>query len=138
MSNPANPGPDNANLADAMPLARLLGVAVSRAGPQEIIGTLHVREDLCTAGDGVHGGTVMAFADSLAAIGAFLNLPEGATGTTTIESKTNFVGRAASGITLTGISTPVARGKRLSVWQTRIETDQERLVALVTQTQLVL
>ena len=80
----------------------------------------------------------MAFADSLGAIGGFLNLPEGASGTTTIESKTNFLGRAAAGAKLTGTTTPVSIGKRLSVWQTEISSEDGRSVALVTQTQLVL
>jgi len=86
----------------------------------------------------VHGGAAMAFADSLGAIGAFLSLPEGAVGTTTIESKTNFLGGAKSGVTLRAETTPIHRGKRTSVWQTRIETADGRAVALVTQTQMVL
>lgn len=126
------------NPADAMPLARLLGIEVSRADPDRVVGTMTVRDDLCTAGENVHGGALMAFADSLGAIGAFVNLPEGAAGTTTIESKTNFLGRAATGTVLTGVATPVSRGRRISVWQTRISDGEDRDVALVTQTQLVL
>jgi len=80
----------------------------------------------------------MAFADTLGAIGAFLNLPEGARGTTTIESKTNFLGAASTGETVTGETTPVQIGRRLSVWQTRIARADGKSVALVTQTQLVL
>jgi uncharacterized protein (TIGR00369 family) len=80
----------------------------------------------------------MAFADSLGAAGAFLTLPEGATGTTTIESKTNFLGAAKAGATIRGEATPVHIGKATSVWQTRIARDDGKLIALVTQTQLVL
>lgn len=126
------------NLADAMPLATLLGIEASEAKPDLVTGTLTVRPDLCTAGHAVHGGALMAFADSLAAIGAYLNLPEGAEGTTTIESKTNFIGRAEVEAVLTGTSTPVSVGKRLSVWQTRITSEDDKLIALITQTQLVL
>ena len=123
---------------DAMPLAKLLGIELVEFSPAKIIGEMTVREDLCTAGSSVHGGALMAFADSLGAIGGFLNLPEGASSTTTIESKTNFLGRAAAGAKLTGTTTPVSIGKRLSVWQTEISSEDGRSVALVTQTQLVL
>src|SRR3546814_20748693 len=80
----------------------------------------------------------MAFADCLGAVGAFLPLPEGATGTTTIESKTNFLGAGPVGSVLVGEAVPVKIGKRLSVWQTRIRTEAGTEVALVTQTQMVL
>ena len=79
----------------------------------------------------------MAFADTLGAIATVLNLKEGA-GTTTIESKTNFLGPAPLGSTVVAECTPVHRGKRTMVWQTRISTKEGKLVALVTQTQLVL
>jgi uncharacterized protein (TIGR00369 family) len=85
----------------------------------------------------MHGGAIMAFADTLGAAGTIVNLPEGA-GTTTIESKTNFIGAAPLGSRLTGEATPVHRGRRTQVWQTRITTNEGKLVALVTQTQLVL
>ena len=126
------------NPIDAMPLAKLLGIELVEFGPEKIVAEMTVREELCTAGNSVHGGALMAFADSLGAIGGFMNLPEGASGTTTIESKTNFLGRAAVGSTLVGVTTPVSVGKRLSVWQTEIEDRDGRAVALVTQTQLVL
>lgn len=126
------------NPADSMPLARLMGVTVTQAAKDGITGTLVVRPDLCTAGNIMHGGAIMAFADALGAVGAVLNLPEGANGTTTIESKTNFLGAAPEGQTVTGIATPVSVGRRLSVWQTRITREDGKQVALVTQTQLVL
>ncbi len=96
-----------------------------------------VREDLCTAGHIVHGGALMAFADTLGAAATALNLPAGA-GTTTLESKTNFLSAGLVGMTLVATTTPVHRGRRTQVWQTRIESDQGKLVALVTQTQMVL
>ncbi len=79
----------------------------------------------------------MAFADTLGAIATVLNLPEGAS-TTTIESKTNFLGPAPTGSTVVGECTPIHRGRRTMVWQTRISTQEGRLVALVTQTQMVI
>ena len=79
----------------------------------------------------------MAFADTLGGVGTMLNLPEGA-GTTTIESKTNFIAAAPAGARITAEATPLHRGRRTMVWQTRITTAEGRLVALVTQTQLVL
>lgn len=126
------------DLAATMPFSTLMGVEVTEASKDRITGTLTVRADLCTAGHILHGGAVMAFADALGAVGAFLTLPEGAKGTTTIESKTNFLGAAPEGSVVTGVATPVKIGKTLSVWQTRLTTADGRDVALVTQTQLVL
>ena len=120
-----------------LPFARLLGIEFVSAAPERIVGELVVREDLCTRPSVLHGGAIMAFADTLGAIGTLLNLPEGA-GTTTIESKTNFVAPAALGSRITGETTAIHRGRRTMIWQTRITTAQGRLVALVTQTQLVL
>ena len=126
------------NPADAMPFSKLMGVEVSEVGNDRVVGTLLVREDLCTAGGILHGGAIMAFADALGALGAFANLPDGAAGTTTIESKTNFLGAAKQGETVTGEATPVQIGRRLSVWQTRITRSDGKAVALATQTQMVL
>ncbi|MEM7218037.1 MAG: PaaI family thioesterase [Pseudomonadota bacterium] len=126
------------NLADAMPFSKLMGVDVTQATEEAVEGTLTVRPDLCTTGRIMHGGAIMAFADALGAIGSFVTLPEGANGTTTIESKTNFLGAAKSGSTVTGVAKPVKIGSRLSVWQTKIRGDDGKLVAIVTQTQLVL
>lgn len=125
------------NLADTMPFAKMMGVRVLEAADDKVVGELQVRDDLCTAGGILHGGAIMAFADSLGAIGAFLSLPAGAAGTTTIESKTNFLGAAKAGVSVRGEATPVHRGKRTSVWQTRITADGKP-VALVIQTQLAL
>lgn len=126
------------NLAASMPFSALMGVDVTDAHKDRIVGTLLVRADLCTAGHIMHGGAIMAFADALGAVGAFLNLPEGARGTTTIESKTNFLGSAPEGSMVEGEAVPVKIGRSLSVWQTRIKTADGRDVALVTQTQMVL
>ena len=126
------------NLAESMPFSKLMGVRVTEASRERVVGELLVRADLCTAGGILHGGAIMAFADALGAIGGFLALPEGAGGTTTIESKTNFLAAAAEGETVTGETTPVSLGRRLSVWQTRIRRADGKSVALVTQTQMVL
>lgn len=120
-----------------MPFSKLMGVELVSAAKDRVEGRLLVRPDLCTAGHILHGGAVMAFADALGAVGAALNLPEGAL-TTTIESKTNFVGAAKEGVTVTAVSTPAHIGGRSTVWQTRIEGEGGKLVALVTQTQMVL
>lgn len=126
------------NPAHTMPFAKMLGVDIEEATKEKIRGRLVVRDDLCTTGGILHGGAIMSFADSLGAIGAFLTLPDGAKGTTTIESKTNFLGAAPLGKTIIGETTPIKTGRTLSVWQTRITLEGGRDVALVTQTQLVL
>ena len=119
------------------PLAKLVGVEIVEAEPSKVVGRLFVRPDICTTFDTLHGGAIMAFADTLGATGAFLNLPPGA-GTTTMESKTNFVGAAKVGTTVTAVSTPVHIGRSTSIWQTRITREDGKLVAVVTQTQMVL
>jgi uncharacterized protein (TIGR00369 family) len=121
----------------AQPLARLLGVEIVEAEPSRVVGRLVVRPDICTTFDTLHGGAIMAFADTLGATGAFLNLPPGA-GTTTMESKTNFIGAAKVGTVVTAVSTPVHIGRSTSIWQTRITREDGKLVAVVTQTQMVL
>ena len=126
------------DFAAMMPLAATLGVAIEEGSKDRVTGKLPVRAEICTAGGIVHGGAIMAFADCIGAVGAFLTLPEGAKGTTTIESKTNFLGAGPVGSVLVGEATPVKIGKRLSVWQTRIRTEDGAEVALVTQTQMVL
>ncbi len=126
------------DFAAMMPLAATLGVIIDDGGKDRVVGKLPVRPEICTAGGIAHGGAIMAFADCLAAVGAFLTLPEGASGTTTIESKTNFLGAGPVGAVLIGAATPVKIGRRVSVWQTRIGTAAGADVALVTQTQLVL
>jgi uncharacterized protein (TIGR00369 family) len=118
-------------------LPGLLGLTVIRAEKDVVLAELLVRPELCTVGDTVHGGTIMAFADTVGAIGTVLNLRDGQ-GTTTIESKTNFFAGAKVGTTLTAESVPLHRGRRTQVWETRITNPQGRLIAKVTQTQMVL
>jgi uncharacterized protein (TIGR00369 family) len=119
-----------------MPLAELLGIELVSAAPDRIVGEMAVRPELCTHPPVVHGGAVMAFADTLGALGTIANLAAGA-GTTTIESKTNFIRAASAGTRLIGEATPVHRGRRTMVWQTRVTSRDGKLVALVMQTQLV-
>ena len=120
-----------------LPFGKLMGIRLTEATPERIVAELPVRDDLCTRPAVAHGGALMAFADTLGGVATFLNLPQGA-GTTTIESKTNFVAAAPVGTTLTAETTPVHRGRTTMVWQTRITTEAGKLAALVTQTQLVL
>ena len=121
-----------------MPFAELKGVTFTEADSDRVVARMLVRPDLCTLHHTVHGGAVMALADSVGAAATVINLPADAKGTTTIESKTNFIGGAKEGATLVAIATPVHRGRRTQVWQTRLETEDGKLVAIVTQTQLVL
>ncbi|QDL97726.1 PaaI family thioesterase [Rhodopseudomonas palustris] len=121
-----------------LPFAVLMGLRFKEAEPDRVVATLLVRDDLCTIGASIHGGAVMALADSVGAAATVINLPGEAKGTTTLESKTNFIGAAKAGSTLIATATPVHRGRRTQVWQTRIETEDGKLVAVVTQTQMVL
>jgi 1,4-dihydroxy-2-naphthoyl-CoA hydrolase len=120
-----------------LPFAELLGLRIVSAAPERVEATLQVREDLCTRPAVLHGGAVMAFADTLGAIATVANLPPGA-GTTTIESKTNFFAPIPVGETAYGECTPLHRGRTTMVWQTRVSRADGRLAAVVTQTQLVL
>lgn len=120
-----------------LPFSDLIGVRFTSASRDQVTAEMDVREDLCTHPSVIHGGAVMAFADTVGAAATILNLPDGAW-TTTIESKTNFVSSAAAGSKVTAQASPVHRGRQTMVWQTRIMREDGRLVALVTQTQLVL
>jgi len=119
------------------PFAALLGVRYAEAAPDRLVAELDVREALCTVPPICHGGVLMAFADTLGAMATGLNLRPGQ-GTTTLESKTNFFAPALAGATIRGECTPLHRGRRTMVWQTRITNSEGRLLALVTQTQMVL
>lgn len=125
------------NYADLIPFAKTMGVSISEATPTRVTATLTVREDLCTTGGILHGGAIMAFADSLGGVAGFLNLQPGQT-TATLDSKTNFLGAAKVGTIVTGVTTPVHIGKRTSVWQTQITGEGGKPVALVIQTQMAL
>lgn len=115
----------------------LLGIRLLDARPDYVKAELFVRDNLCTLPGRMHGGAMMAFADQLGAFATVLNLPPGC-GTTTIESKTNFVGGAPSGVKVIGETTPIHRGRQTHVWQTRLSLEDGKLVAVVTQTQMVL
>jgi uncharacterized protein (TIGR00369 family) len=116
--------------------ADMLGMRLLGVTPESVTAELTVREELCTVPGVMHGGAMMAFADTLGGVATSLNLPPGA-GTTTIESKTNFLAAARTGQTIRGECRPLHRGKQTLVWQTRV-TLEDRLVAVVTQTQIVL
>ena len=120
-----------------LPFSELLGMRFVAADKDRVVAELTVREELCTRPASIHGGAIMAFGDTLGAAGTILNLPEGS-GTTTLESKTNFIAGAPLGTRLVGEATPVHRGRRTQVWTTRISTAEGRLVAIVIQTQMVL
>jgi 1,4-dihydroxy-2-naphthoyl-CoA hydrolase len=122
---------------EMLPFAALLGIEFVSAAADRIVARMTVRQDLCTRPAVLHGGALMAFADTLGAVGTIVNLPDGAA-TTTIESKTNFIAPAPVGTQIVGEATPVHRGRRTMIWQTRVSTAEGRLVALVTQTQLIL
>ncbi len=115
----------------------LLGIRYLEASKDRVKAEIVVRDNLCTLPGRIHGGALMAFADQLGAAGTVLNLPPGA-GTTTIESKTNFISSAPGGAKVIGETTPVHRGKQTQVWQTRLTLEDGKLVAVVTQTQMVL
>lgn len=115
----------------------LLGIQYVEASAESVKATLTVRPELCTVGGILHGGAIMAFADTLGAVATVLNLPPDGK-TVTVESKTNFFSPAPVGSTVTGESTPLHRGRRMMTWQTRITAESGKLVAVVTQTQMVL
>ena len=118
-------------------LPGLMGVTLLEAGPERVVATMQVRPDLCTTGGILHGGAVMAFADTLGAVGTFVNLPPGAR-TTTTDSSTKFLAAAPVGSNVTGECTPFHRGRTTMVWQTLVRAESGKLCAVVTQTQLVI
>jgi 1,4-dihydroxy-2-naphthoyl-CoA hydrolase len=117
-------------------LPELLGLRFTEAGPDRVVAEIAHREALTTFGGALHGGTLMALADTVGAFATALNLPAGAT-TTTLESKTNFFA-AGRGGTIRAESTPLHRGRRTMVWQTRVTDESGRLLSLTIQTQMVL
>jgi uncharacterized protein (TIGR00369 family) len=124
--------------SDTVNFPRHIGIQLTKAEKNRIEGKLPVTENLTNHLPNVHGGAIMSLADAMGAIGAHLNMPEGAAGTTTIESKTNFIKPAMQGDTLHAVCTPLSTGRRLSVWQTDITRDDGKRVAVVTQTQIYL
>ncbi len=119
------------------PFPRWLGITVTAASAERVVAELTVRTELCTSGEIIHGGAIMAFADTIGALGTVVNLREGQ-GTTTLESKTNFFAPGPIGTKLIAEAMPLHRGRRTQVWETRISNEQGRLIAKVTQTQMVL
>src|SRR5262245_17523433 len=117
-------------------LAETLGIRFVEASSDRVVAELSYRGPLTTVGGALHGGTLMALADTVGATATILNLPPGA-GTTTIESKTNFLAAARAG-TVRAEATPLHRGKRTMVWQTRVTDESGRLLSLTIQTQMVL
>ena len=118
-------------------LPGLLGVELLEATPDRVVGQLRVRPEIATTGGILHGGAVMALADTLGAVGTFLNMPAGHT-TTTVESSTKFLAAVPGGSLATGECTPLHKGRTTQVWQTAIRREDGRLCALVIQTQLVM
>jgi len=114
-----------------------MGVKLIDITKDRVLAEMPVREDLCTAGKILHGGAYMAFADTLGAVGTIFNMPADAR-TSTIESKTNFMGSAPAGSKVIGESTPLHRGRTTQVWTTRITSESGKLLAVVTQTQMVM
>lgn len=129
---------DPAAATDRIPFARLLGIEATFLSKERVEARMVVKPEHCNPMGGLHGGACMSIADTLGALGAFRNLPEGAAGTTTLESKTNFIGPARAGETVLAVCTPLHVGLRTSIWQTRIATEAGRTVAIVTQTQMTL
>ena len=120
-----------------VPLAVTLGITADMAGPEEVVLSLDWAPNLTTGGNVLHGGIVMALADTSGAVCAFLNLPEGASGTTTIESKTNFFAATRSG-TVKAHSRPLHVGRRVIAVETEIRAEDGRLAAKTIQSQAVL
>jgi len=114
-----------------------LGIELLEVSKERVRASLAVEERICTVPGVLHGGAIMAFADTLGAVATSLNLANGDS-TTTIESKTNFLAAGRAGTTITGECTPLHRGRRTMVWQTRVTGADGKLLALVTQTQAVL
>ena len=128
---------DTATLHRMMPFAATLGITVTCYTPGEVRVQIEWSPDLCTSGGALHGGVLMALADSAGGACAFLNLPEAARATTTVESKTNFL-RAVRGGTVEAVARPIHIGRTIIVIETDVRDGDDRRVALVTQSQLVL
>jgi 1,4-dihydroxy-2-naphthoyl-CoA hydrolase len=123
-----------AALRDSMPFATLVGIELVEAGPEVVRGRLDWAPERCTAGGLMHGAALMALADSCGGVCAFLNLPDGALGTATIESKTNFLRGVREG-SLTATTRPLHRGRTTMVLETELTRDDGSLAAKITQTQ---
>jgi len=129
--------PTPTQIRDLMPFAVMLGMELVEVGPEQVRGSLEWSPERCTTGGLMHGGALMALADTCGAVCAFLNLPEGAHGTATIESKTNFIAGCKSGL-IQAVATPIHKGRRTQVWETRITDEAGKLLSVTTQTQMIL
>jgi 1,4-dihydroxy-2-naphthoyl-CoA hydrolase len=118
-------------------LPQFLGMTFTRVEPDGVAAEIVVRAEHCTTVDTIHGGAIMLLADTMGAVGTAANLREGQS-TTTLESKTNFFAPAPTGTKLVAETLPLHRGRRTHVWETTIRNTAGRLVAKVTQTQMVL
>jgi 1,4-dihydroxy-2-naphthoyl-CoA hydrolase len=127
----------NERVLSAMPFGAFLGIELVSASAEEVRARLAWDERLCTAGGVLHGGALMGLADSAGGYCAFLNLPDGAAGTATIESKTNFFAPVREG-RVEAVARPLHKGRTTIVVETDLYDDAERRVARVTQTQAVL
>ncbi len=116
---------------------KLLGVELVSVTTDRVEARMLARDDLDNSAGVLHGGAYMSFADYLGAVGTIINLPKGA-GTTTMESKTNFFRPIRIGGIVTGVTTPLHKGRRTMVWQTRLADKDDKLLAMVTQTQMVI
>lgn len=119
------------------PFALTLGVRMVLVTKERIEAELDVTPEKCTVPPTLHGGAIMAFADNLGGVGAFLNMPEGCT-TSTVESKTNFLRPIPVGEVARGVTKPIKIGRTLQVWETRISREDGALAAIVTQTQIII
>jgi uncharacterized protein (TIGR00369 family) len=124
-------------LHSVMPLCATLGVELGEAAPERVVLTMPWKPELCTSAGMLHGGSLMALADSVGGLLAFLNLPEGAVGTTTIESKTNLLGAVREGDEVQAVGTVLHKGRTTIVIETECRVG-EKLVSKTTQTQAVL
>ena len=114
-----------------------LGIKLLEVGPTRVVAELEARPELCTTGDMLHGGVYMGFADTLGAVGTFLNLKPGQR-TTTTDSSTKFMAAARIHSRVRGESVPLHRGRTTMVWHTEIRNAEGKLCAVVTQTQLIM
>ncbi|TML99491.1 MAG: PaaI family thioesterase [Actinobacteria bacterium] len=122
------------DIANSIPFAAMLGIEMLEATPELVRARIEWTPERCTAGGVMHGGALMALADNCGGLCAFLNLPEGARGTATIESKTNFL-RAVRGGAVTSTTRPLHSGRTMMVLETELKRDDGELAAKVTQTQ---
>ena len=134
MNDQPTPGLTPAQIRDLMPFAVLLGIELLDAGRELVRARLHWTPEHCTTGGLMHGGALISLADTCGGVCAFLNLPEGAQGTSTIESKTNFL-RAVRGGAITASTRPLHAGRTLIVVETEVAREDGALAAKVAQTQ---